>query len=235
MAAYLARTCAATIAALTIVGGGAGTAVADTWWADEIWQNLLRPCVDYSPQFPDRGPCYRNGFSDSGTLGHYGVRYYGLEEVDPGAETVFTAVVGAQEVAFDVADPEVNVDVASVTHHPPKGFEFIGVRVSGYTPTPAPTFPVGELDSTIEVDVATGDVTATAPAGGWALLPGRNGDGFASGAVRVDFIYRAPDYAPGSASGVTFTGTGVPASDGWVATGVTRVMPGFLGTGSTGS
>ncbi len=85
------------------------------------------------------------------------------------------------------------------------------------------------------VDPGTGDVTVTAPEGGWALMPGQNGGRLEGGSVTVEFVYQAPDLAVGSTGGMTFTGTGVPASQDWVATGATRVMPGFMGTGSTGS
>ncbi|MFD4423393.1 hypothetical protein ACFWO5_00985 [Rhodococcus sp. NPDC058481] len=227
------------LAALTIVAGGAlmgaGTAAGQTWWADEIWQNLVRPCNDHSPQFPDLGPCYRNGFADSGMLGNYKGAYFGVKEVDPGADATFTAVVVAQEAAFQVAAPEVNVDVTSVTHLPPEGFEFVGVKVTGYTPTETPPGPLVDLPSTVAVDPVTGKVTVTAPEGGWALQPGRNGGKFEGGSVSLVFEYKAPDKALDGANGFTFTGTGVPASDGWVASGNTRVLPAGGGTGSTGS
>ncbi|MFI6430062.1 hypothetical protein [Rhodococcus oryzae] len=243
MIGQLVRRGGAVLAALTIVTGGAvagagGAGAVSTGSAagqlDEMWQNLLRPCHDTSAQFPDPGPCYRNGFSDVGMLGNYKGAYSGVKEVDPGANATFAAVVVAQEAAFQVAAPEVNVDVTSVTHHAPKGFEFVRVTVTGETPTPTPPWPVVDLDSTATVDPATGDVTVTAPDGGWALQPGRNGNMFAGGAVRLVFEYKAPDVALDGTNGFTFTGTGVPASDGWVASGNTRVLPAG-GMGSTGS
>lgn len=232
----------AVLAALTIVTGGAvagagGAGAVSTGSAagqlDEMWQNLLRPCHDYSPQFPDLGPCYRAGFSDNGTLGNYLGAYSGVKEVDPGAKALFTASVVAKEAAFQVPSPEVDVDVTSVTHHAPKGFQFVGVKVTGGTPTPTPPWPIVDLASTTTVDPVTGDVTVTAPDGGWALQPGRNG-GFAGGYVSLVFEYKAPDVALDGTNGFTFTGTGVPASEDWVASGNTRVMPAG-GMGSTGS
>ncbi|MGW6375368.1 hypothetical protein ACWFRB_04780 [Rhodococcus sp. NPDC055112] len=240
MVGHLVRKGGAVLAVLTVVAGGAvvgmGTAVGQTGSADEIWRNLVRPCYPTGDAFfPDRGPCYRNTFSDSGMLGNYKGAYFGVKTVEPGVDVSFDAVVVAQEAAFDVPAPEVNVDVASVTHHPPKGFEFVGVKVTGHTPVPILPGPGVDLASTVVVDPVTGDVTVSAPAGGWALQPGRNGEQFAGGAVSLVFHYKAPDQDVDGDNGFTFTGTGVPASNGWVATGNTRVVPVSGGIGSSGS
>ncbi|TQF74754.1 hypothetical protein FK531_01270 [Rhodococcus spelaei] len=240
MVGKLVRAGGSVLAALTIVAGGAvvgmGTAGAQTGSADEVWRNLVSPCYDSDPFFPDQRPCYRNNFSDSGMLGNYKGAYFGAKTVDQGAHATFTAVVVAQEAAFQVAAPEVNVDVTSVTHRAPKGFEFVAVKVTGITPAPQPLGGQAvALDSTAVVDPVTGDVTVTAPAGGWALLPGRDGRQFAGGSVSLVFDYKAPDKDLGGDNGFTFTGTGVPASNGWVAQGNTRVVPVSGGIGSTGS
>lgn len=240
MVRHLVRKGGAVLAALTVVAGGAmtgmGTAAGQTGSADEIWRNLVRPCYPTDDGFfPDRGPCYRNTYSDTGMLGNYKGVYFGVKTVEPGADVTFDAVVVAQEAAFDVPAPELNVDVTSVTHHPPKGFEFVGVKVTGSTPVPLPPGPYVNLDSTVAVDPATGDVTVSAPAGGWALQPGRNGEMFAGGAVSLVFTYKAPDKDVDGDTGFTFTGTGVPASKGWVAKGNTRVVAVSGGLGSTGS
>ncbi|WP_027502710.1 hypothetical protein [Rhodococcus sp. UNC363MFTsu5.1] len=243
----LVRRGGAALAALAILTGGAlagaggasasstGSADGQSWLPDEILQNLLPVCEDYSPQFPDQRPCYRNSFSDSGTLGNYPGWYGGVKEVDAGAKATFRAVVGATEAAFQVADPEANVDVRSVTHHAPKGFTFVGVKVLGQTPQPISPWPIVTFDATTVVDPATGDVTVTAPEGGWPIRPGWNGGRFATGTVTLAFEYTAPDEALDGACGFTFTGTGVPASQGWVATGNTRVLPASWGLGTSGS
>ena len=142
----------------------------------------------------------------------------------------------ASEGAFDVPDPEHDVDVTSVTFQPPKGFEFLGVEVKeqwGNQDSPKPSVT---LDSTVVVDPGTGEITVTAPDGGWRIAPGGFRGEFYSSEVYLSFTLRAPDdRMPGSTSGVTFTGTSVPASDGWVATGTTRVWPESDGAGSSGS
>ncbi|MFE3290677.1 hypothetical protein [Rhodococcus sp. NPDC059234] len=243
----LVRRGGAVLAALAIVTGGAlagaggagasstGSAAGASWLPDELLQNLLPPCEDYSGQFPDQRPCYRNTFATSGTLGNYFGVYSGVKEAGAGARTTFYATVGANEAAFRVADPEANVDVTSVTHHAPKGFTFVGVKVTGRTPQPITPWPAVTFDSTAVVDPVTGDVTVTAPEGGWPIRPGWNGGRFATGSVSLALEYTAPDEALDGASGFTFTGTGVPASQGWVATGNTRVLPASWGLGTSGS
>lgn len=245
---HLVRAGGAVLAALSIVAGGvvAGTGAATgavmgigstdqgPWWADEILQNLIRPCEPSLPwEYGDRG-CYDNGFRDEGMLGNYRGVYYGPQEVAPGATVTFTAVVVAQEAAFDVTASGESVDITSVTQHLPKGFEFVGVKVTGYTPTETPGQTVN-LESTVAVDPDGGDVTVTAPAGGWALNPGSNGGKFEGGSVSLDFTYKAPEGFVADSTGFTFTGTHVPASDGWVAEATTRVVPSSGVTGSSGS
>lgn len=239
MVGHLVRKGGAVLAALTVVAGGAmvgtGAAAGQTGSADEMWRNLVRPCHDSDPWFPDRGPCYRNTFSESGMLGNYQGSYSGVKTVDPGADVTFTAAVTAREAAFDVPVPEVNVDVTSVTHHPPRGFEFVGVKATGYSPAPGSEGYGVSLDSTVVVDPVTGDVTVSAPDGGWALEPGWIASTFRSGMVSLVFDYKAPDKDVDGDNGFTFTGTGVPASKGWVAKGNTRVVPVSGGIGSAGS
>jgi hypothetical protein len=235
MAGHLVHTGGAVLAALTIAAGGAGTAGATPWVVDELWQGVAPSCSIISGQVADWVPCYRSGFNNSGFLGDYKGNLQGPREAAPGAEVVFYAQVFAQEPAYDVASPEANVDVTSITFHAPKGFDFVDVKVGGYISVPFGQGVSRALDGTVAVDPATGDVTVTAPAGGWALIPGQNGGKFEGGNVTARFTYKAPETDVGGTVGMTFTGTSVPASDGWVASDSTRVMPGFLGTGSAGS
>ncbi|AQA20491.1 hypothetical protein BTZ20_5790 [Rhodococcus sp. MTM3W5.2] len=93
-----------------------------------------------------------------------------------------------------------------------------------------------ELDSTAVVDPVTGDVTVTAPAGGWAIPTAATDAGSLTGYLSVGLRYKVVKSYLDGTTGVTFTGTGVPASEGWVATGFTKVTPVDLGTfGSSGN
>lgn len=219
-----------------LFGSSTGSVEGQTPWLLDEALDQLRYC-QHQWGYPDRGPCYTNGFWDRGTLGDYSAVYYGPEEAAPGAEVVFTAVVVAEDHAFSVPNSEEDVDVTTVTYLPPKGFEFVGVRVTGHTPSETPSLPPEpDLERSVSVDPGSGEITVTAPNGGWVLQPGRNGDKFEGGSVALRFTLRAPDQrVSGSSSGFEFTGTSVPSSDGWVASGTTRVWPDAEGTGSAGS
>ncbi|WP_139191097.1 hypothetical protein [Rhodococcus tukisamuensis] len=99
--------------------------------------------------------------------------------------------------------------VTSVTHQPPKGFEFVGAEYSN--------LKVAPLSWTVTSDPATGAVTLTAPPGGWAM------DQY----INFRFKYKAGDALRGADGdhGATFTGTGVSPTGDWLVTGNTRVQP----------
>ena len=247
------------LAALTVVAGGvvlgSGTAAGEAIifgsstgsagpvpsWLDEALDGL-RPCeTKYSPPpnqyaIPDRGPCYIDEHTTKATHGNYAVEYMAPNEAEPGAEVTFRARIEALEAAFDVADPEHNVDVTSVTLRAPEGFEFLGATVVGRTPWATSPNPITvDFDSTSVVDPATGDVTVTAPEGGWPIWPGMDAHRFEGGKVDLIFTFRAPERAEGSTHGFTFTGTTVPESRGLVVARNIRVMPDAAGAGSSGS
>ncbi|MFC7448276.1 hypothetical protein [Rhodococcus daqingensis] len=241
IAGQLVRAGGSVLAALTIAASGitmgAGTAAGQSWWEDEIQQNLWPPCtIEWTPS---GGPCYRNAFTDQGMAGDLRMSYTGPKDVKSGEVVSFYASSSAGEGGYQPAVPD--VVVSSVTHHPPRGFEFMDATVSAGKPG---WYPEGSthwaLDSTVAVDPVTGDVTVTPPVGGWAVPKSREYTGvageisFMSGYVSVHLRYRASGYGLDNPSGVTVTGTGVPASEDWLATGNTRVTP-MGGTGSTGS
>ncbi|AQA22217.1 hypothetical protein BTZ20_5789 [Rhodococcus sp. MTM3W5.2] len=170
------------------------------------------------------------------------MHYEGPGRAVVGQEVTFTAEFGARYLGpGSIPD----VAVATVTHRAPDGFEFTRAEVTSYDWTPG-RYPITVLDSSAAVDPVRGDVTVAAPAGGWAIPevvinnapdPTR----FVSGKVFVKLRYTATEPIRDGASGLTFTGTGVPASEGWVAKGTTQVteaeaeapQPG--GFGSSGS
>ncbi|MET4610687.1 hypothetical protein ABIC28_001665 [Rhodococcus sp. PvR044] len=241
MVGSLVRKGGSVLAALTVVASGitmgVGTAAGQSWWEDEVLQNLLPPCTIES--MPSGGPCYERAFTDEGMAGDLHMSYAGPKDVKSGDVVSFYASSSAGEGGYQPAVPD--VEVSSVTHHPPRGFEFMDATVFARKPG---WYPEGSthwaLDSTVAVDPVTGNVTVTPPAGGWAVPKSReyhpNPDTtlFLSGDVTVQMRYRASGYGLDNPSGVTVTGTGVPASEGWLATGNTRVTP-MGGTGSTGS
>ncbi|MFG1785847.1 hypothetical protein ACGFIU_25725 [Rhodococcus oryzae] len=166
--------------------------------------------------------------------------YEGPVEAVVGQEVTFTAEFGARYLG---PGPIPDVAVATVTHRAPEGFEFTRAEVTSYDWTPG-RYPITVLDSSAAVDPVTGNVTVTAPAGGWAVPeivinnapdPTR----YVSGTVFVKLRYTATEPVRDGASGLTFTGTDVPASEGWVTKGITQVaeagspQPG--GFGSSGS
>jgi hypothetical protein len=221
-----------TAGAAGIIGGLPTGSVGQTPWLVDEAMDQLRPCGPSYP-YPDRGPCYSNGFWNSGLLGDYEGTYYGPDEVEPGAEAEFTAQVVADIAAYAVPNPETDVDVTSVTYQPPEGFEFVGVIVRGALAGDRNNYV--ELPSTVGMDPDSGRITVSAPAGGWAMIPYLDGGSrWESTGVILDFTLRAPEgRTPGRTGGFTFTGTSVPASNGVVATGTTRVWPELAeGTGS---
>ncbi|EME15655.1 hypothetical protein G419_24264 [Rhodococcus triatomae BKS 15-14] len=244
----------AVLAALTIGGAGTTIGVATAgaeavvfgsstgsvdggtpWRLDEFLSDHLRGCRHES-FYVDSGPCYDNGFSTSGTLGDYKGTYDGPDEVEPGAEVEFIASVRADMAAYDVTNPDTDVDVTSVAYQPPEGFEFMGVVVRGRL-AGDPRNPV-ELPSTVSVNPDSGRITVSAPAGGWAMNPFMLPlSQWTSTNVTLQFTFRAPEgETPGRTSGFTFTGTSVPTSSGLVAAGTTRVWPEAAeGTGGSGS
>ncbi|WP_139191321.1 hypothetical protein [Rhodococcus tukisamuensis] len=165
-------------------------------------------------------PCDTSFWSPSERVGNSNIYlgYQGPGEAEVGREVGYFP-------SFSAPDGMPGLAVTSVTHHAPRGFEFVGAEVSSRTP---PWWTDVNLDSTATVDPVTGDVTVTAPEGGWVIPT----DGFRSGQLYVYLRYKVvKPYLAGTA-GVTFTGTDVPASKGWMATGITREVSAFGPFGS---
>ncbi|MGW6375369.1 hypothetical protein ACWFRB_04785 [Rhodococcus sp. NPDC055112] len=231
MARRLVQKGGSVLAALTLVVGGAmlgagGAAAASTGSA--------------GPEGP-AAPCGRqcdDAFHDDKARGDIGVYYEGPVEAVVGREVTFKAEFTALGDGWQGLP---DVDLATVKHHAPEGFTFTGAEVTSYDWTPG-RYPITVLDSAVVVDPATGDVTVAAPAGGWAIPVVANQSGpdktyYASGIVTVKLRYTATQSVRDAASGLTFTGTGVPASEGWVAKGTIQVAeaPQAGGFGSSGS
>ncbi|SEM16052.1 hypothetical protein [Rhodococcus maanshanensis] len=163
-------------------------------------------------------------FLDHGAKGNILLGYQGPAKAEVGSEVTYYP-------SFTARDGIPGLAVMSVTHHAPRGFEFVGAEV-----TSRPRFAAdAKLDSTAVVDPVTGDVTVTAPAGGWAIPTSATDAGSLSGSLFVGLRYKVVESYLAGTTGVTFTGTDVPASEGWLATGATRVTSGIGGLGSSGN
>lgn len=221
------------LAALAIVAGGATVGVGGAG-AVSTGSTGVRPCDRYSP---GDIACDRDTFwAAEQRVGDFRMSFSGTDELVVGQNAWLSATFRVGDAGPQASLPD--AAVASVTFHAPKGFEFVGVSLYSYTPNFYPEAPIyTSPDSTAVVDHVTGDVTVTAPAGGWAVATRENGAGFiVSGQVTVRASYKATELVADGTSGVTFTGTGtgVPASEGWMATGTTRVIPVDLSFGSLG-
>jgi hypothetical protein len=211
MVGSLVRKGGSVLAALAVVAGGAVTGVgtAGAAGSGSLEQGSVALGSSAPPcYFEDPMPGCDDGlFNDEATVGNISLVYTGTSRaVALGQETGFRARLSGRDVA-----------ITSVTHHVPRGFEFTGAHVWSWA------YPLGDaiettLDSTAVVDPVTGDVTITAPAGGWIAADGRF-----TGSVFVSLDYKVTALSPDGASGLRFTGTGVPASEGWMATGTTKV------------
>ncbi|WP_139191099.1 hypothetical protein [Rhodococcus tukisamuensis] len=168
-------------------------------------------------------------------VGDFRMSFAGSDELVVGQNAWLSASFSVGDAGPQASLPD--AAVTNVTFHTPKGFEFVGVSLYSYTPNfyPEPTIWTSP-DSTAVVDPVNGDVTVTAPADGWAVATRENGAGsIVSGQVTVRAAFKATELVADGTSGVTFTGTGVPASEGWMATGATQVIPVDLsGFGSLG-
>lgn len=209
--------------------GGTGGTGGTPWWVDEFQSNTWSICGD-TPHPMDPDPCYRNRDFQTASLGDYRISLSNVKEAHPGDQTGFDVSVWADNAAFDGADPDVGV--TSITFRPPKSFEFLDVMVHGWRPGETLAH---QLDKTVDIDEATGDVTLTAPAGGWKLRPRGTEEGAVdtTDVVSVTFLLRAPERAFGEAIGATFDGIGAPASEGWLTSGETHVLGG-VGNGKGG-
>ncbi|MFE3290676.1 hypothetical protein [Rhodococcus sp. NPDC059234] len=178
--------------------------------------------------------CTQDSFRDYQYRGDILVDYRGPGSVVVGQQVAFTAEFVARHFG---PGPMPDVKVATVTHRAPEGFEFTGAEVTAYDWTPG-KYPMTPLDASVTVDPVTGYLTLTAPEGGWAIPgiadatePGTT----RTGSVIVKLRYSATKSVSDGVSNLTFTGTDVPASDGWVTTGTTRVDAGPQGLGGFGS
>jgi len=225
MVGHLVRRGGSVLAALAVVVGGAamGTGVAGGAAGGGFGSTGV-PCVGLT------SPLCDGIFSDGATAGNIGLSYWGPAEAEVDSEVAFTSRFLARDAMPDLA-------VTSVTHHAPRGFEFVGAEVQSRRGAVYPdpdTYT--ELDATVVVDPVTGDVTVAAPAGGWAIPRSQESSGsWRTGQVDVKLRYQVTKSHLDGTSGVTFTGTGVPASEGWLATGATRVTPGIGGFNSSGN
>ncbi|MFC9786828.1 hypothetical protein [Rhodococcus sp. NPDC127528] len=231
MAGRLVRAGGMVLAALTIAAGGAVTGVGTAGAAGSgsleggsaALGSSAPPCsVDDSMLGCDDGKFH----TFDKRVGNFRMSFSGSDEVAIGHNTVLTAnfFLGDSR-GGQVSLPDGAVE--SVTFHPPKGFEFQSVKVRSYTPNFYPEDPIStNPDSTAVVDPVTGDVTVTAPTGGWAITKRVSSEGFVySGQLSVDVGFKATQTVDDGTNGVTFTGTDVPASEGWLQTGTTRVVP----------
>ncbi|MGW6375370.1 hypothetical protein ACWFRB_04790 [Rhodococcus sp. NPDC055112] len=217
---------AVVVSGATMSAGVAGGAAPDEGFSGSLaaaWFGSTGGCAGLTEALCD------GFFTESATAGDISLGYKGPATAEVDSEVTFKSVFTARDAMPGKA-------VTSVTHHAPRGFEFVGAEVSsrhqGVWPPTEPDLTT-ELDSTVVVDPATGNGTVTAPAGGW-VIPTRATD-TVSGYVIVELRYKViKSYLDGT-SGITFTGTDVPASEGWLATGATRVTPGIGWFGSSGN
>ncbi|MFC9786825.1 hypothetical protein [Rhodococcus sp. NPDC127528] len=220
----------AVLAALAIFSGGAVMGAAGAGAASTGSAGPGGPDPTCGRQCDD-------AFHGYGLRGDIAVYYEGPVEAVVGREVTYKAEFSAYGGDPWTGLPD--VDVATVTHHAPEGFTFTGAQVTSYDWTPG-RYPVTVLDSAAVVDPATGDVAVAAPAGGWAIPvveDHRSPDKtyYASGIVTVTLRYTATQAVRDGVSGLTFTGTGAPASEGWVAKGSTQVAEAPKGLGGFGS
>lgn len=231
MGGHLVRAGGAVLAALTIVAGGATVGVGGAG-AVSTGSTGVPQCDPYGGA--QMGPCDDDAFQTAEQrVGDFRMSFYGSDELVVGQNAWLLLRVGNAGPRASLPD----ATVTSVTFHTPKGFEFAGVSVTSYTPKSHLEESIyTTLDSTAVVDHVTGDVTVTAPAGGWAVPTRENGaGGIVSGEVAVSASFKATELVADGTSGVTFTGAGVPESEGWMATGTTQVIPVDLsGFGSLG-
>lgn len=229
MVGQLVRKGGAVLATLAILSGGAVMGAAGAGAASTGSAETGGPAAPCGRQCDD-------AFHDNKSRGDIGVYYEGPVEAVVGQEVTFKAEFTARGDGWTGLP---DVDVATVTHHAPEGFKFTGVEVTSYDWTPG-RYPVTVLDSAVAVDPATGDVTVAAPAGGWvipvvATQPSPGKTYYASGIVTVKLRYTATQSVRDGASGLTFTGTGAPASEGWLVNGAIDVTQDAGGFGSSAS
>ncbi|SDC49616.1 hypothetical protein SAMN05444580_10140 [Rhodococcus tukisamuensis] len=216
---------ASILAAVAVAAGGlavgAGTANAT---GSSGPGSSAPPCAPEGAQLA----CDDGQFYEVEKAGNIRLAYHGPDEAVLGQEIAFTSEFEAGDSDYQDVQPE--VAIASVTHHAPRGFEFTGATVTAakYELYPA-TSVFTPLEATVVVDPVTGDVTVTAPAGGWAAPKTETNNGILTGTVVVKLAYKATELVSDGTSGVTFTGTDVPASEGWMAAGTTKVVPVDLG------
>lgn len=140
------------------------------------------------------------------------------------------AVVG-EPVLFEVET--ISSALTSVTHRAPDGFEFVGATVIAHDWTPG-RYPYTVLPSTTTVDPESGDVTVTAGEEGWPVPLMQLPEPYST---RKGFVYIQMRYLPtapirNGESAMSFTASGVPATDGWMAEGRTTVTAPSTGSGS---
>lgn len=224
MGGNLVRAGGAVLAALAIAAGGAlaGSGTAGAIFVGDVWVNGSidnatggKPCSwDILPR-----PCSVESFQSNVLVGDTYLDYWGTDRAQPGDKTTFSAAFYLGDPSTPVSDdvPRPDVVINGLTHHAPRGFEFTGAWAYAYSHRNIQQ----RLDVNVVVDPVTGDVTVTAPDGGWAIPKDRNKEND-NGRVHVALNYTVAELGGDSTSGMTFTGTDTPASGGWVATGDTR-------------
>ncbi|MGW0040824.1 hypothetical protein [Rhodococcus sp. NPDC003348] len=235
MVGRIVRAGGAVLAALAIVAGGAlaGVGSAGAQSSEEGFQGSVGDLLfDFTvigfppcpPISQDNMPCDDGRFSSRAVVGDIGVGFKGTRELDRGDTAQMETTFWVEPPIFD---QQPNLQIASTTVRTPRGFVFTGGEVKAGL--------AQMLDATFAVDPATGDVTATAPAGGWAIPSYQNSDGrFRTGSVTVVLNYEATEYVSQGEAAVRFSGTGTPESD-WVLTGKTQVVPELVSTINSGS
>lgn len=184
--------------------------------ADEAAQLLLGRCPDITFPLFEFVPCWSPWVHQRRDIGDFGVDYSSWTVVSPQEEAVFLVSVYPN----NDGSPRT---VTSVTHQPPKGFEFIRAEANEVGSLPSLGWSATE-------DPTTGAVTLTPPPEGWTV-----GEG--------DYFTFTFTYNTGLATirgadgdhGASITGSGVEPSSDHQLTGNTRVVPGGADSGSSGS
>ncbi|MFE3290240.1 hypothetical protein [Rhodococcus sp. NPDC059234] len=223
----LVRASGAMLAALTIATGGlvlgAGTAAAEassdylapTCTADHTAWNQIYGIDLLTGSLG--GDCKGAWFESQVPVGNAELYYRGTDRAEVGQVINFN-------VRIQLVDPSLSdVVVTSITHHAPTGYEFLSV----YGGTNSFEPPTSELlRPVVAVDPVAGDVTLTAPDGGWPIRKSTGKSGY----IQLSLTYKVISVDGDSTSGIKFTGTDAPASGDWMATGDTRGLQNSVGS-----
>ncbi|TJZ79969.1 hypothetical protein FCG67_03480 [Rhodococcus oryzae] len=229
VAGHVVRKGGSLLGALTIVAGGALAGVGAAGAVDTgSFTSELGACQPFTDV--DLGPsaCDDLRYQDRAVVGDFDVELTGRDRVSHGENAVVRANFSINKPG-DLVDPQSGLELTSATIRTPRGFVFTSgdASLSSWSSDAV-------LDATFTVDPETGDVTVTAPTGGWVIPTRESSWGVAAGSVRMNLNYTATESVDSGESALRFSGAGVPES-GWVATGTTQVAPDLGGFGSSGS